>query len=225
VPPVTPTAVTISGPEAGWVDESLAFTAVIEPISTSLPVTYTWQAVGQDTVIHTGGLSDTVAFTWQNPGSKIITVTAANVAGTVMDTHAILISDIPISGLSAINNSPTVLGNPTTFTATVTEGTNVAFAWDFGDDATGSGAGVTHTYSSAGIYTATVSASNSTGVITATTVATITTPSYPLYLPIIFKAPQTRTLLPGTKPGTAVFIAALLSGGTGVGWWLRKKRY
>jgi PKD repeat protein len=113
----------------------------------------------------------------------------------VMDTHAILINEVPISGLSASNDSPTVLVNPTTFTATVTAGTNVSFAWDFGDDATGSGAVTTHTYASAGVYTATVSANNSASVITATTQVTIVTPSYPLYLPNILKEQQVGGLI------------------------------
>jgi hypothetical protein len=143
VAPVTPTAVTISGPDAGWTGESQAFTALVEPISTALPITYTWQATGQDTVTHTDGITDTVTFTWQSLGAQVITVTATNVAGSMMDTHII----------------------------------------------------------------------------------TITIPSYPLYLPIIQKGQQTGNSASGVKPGTVGFLAVAFSGGTGVGWWLRRKRY
>ncbi len=41
--------------------------------------------------------------------------------------------DDPIEGLTAENNSPTPLGETTTFTATVTGGTNIQYDWDFGD--------------------------------------------------------------------------------------------
>jgi len=84
--PITPTAVTISGPDTGWVGDSQAFTALVEPITTSLPLTYTWQATGQDLVIHTGGITDTVTFVWQFPGAQLITVTATNDLASVMDT-------------------------------------------------------------------------------------------------------------------------------------------
>jgi hypothetical protein len=143
VTPVTPTAVMISGPDAGWTGESQVFMAAVEPISTTFPITYAWQATGQDTIIHTGGITDTVAYTWQSPGAQIITITATNVAGSVMDTHII----------------------------------------------------------------------------------TITTPSYPLYLPIIQKEQQTGYPASGVKQGTVGFLVVAFSGGAGVGLWLRRKRY
>lgn len=93
--PVTPTAVTISGPESGWMRANQMFTAVTEPISTSLPITYTWQATGQELVIHIGGITDTVTFAWQSPGTQTITVTAANGLGSVMDTHITAITIPP----------------------------------------------------------------------------------------------------------------------------------
>jgi PKD repeat protein len=49
---------------------------------------------------------------------------------------------------------------------------------------------VAHIYSIAGVYTATVTASNAAGVVTATTTVTILeapTPWYKIYLPIILK--------------------------------------
>ena len=78
-------------------------------------------------------------------------------------------ADVPIAGLAAGNDSPTVPGTATTFTATVSAGTNVSYAWDFGDEETGSGTPVTHTYGAVGTYTATVTATNSVNVVTDTT--------------------------------------------------------
>ncbi len=85
-----------------------------------------------------------------------------------------LITDAPIAGLTASNNSPTLLGQATTLTASITSGSDVTYTWAFGDGATGSGAVVTHTYPAVGGYSAVVTASNPVSVVTATTTVTIT---------------------------------------------------
>ena len=66
--------------------------------------------------------------------------------------------DIPIADLAASNNSPMVIGLPTTLNATISEGSNATYTWDLGDGNTGSGASVIHTYASLGTYTAVVTA-------------------------------------------------------------------
>ena len=72
--------------------------------------------------------------------------------------------EAPITGLAAQSDSPTLLGEITTFTATVSGGSNITFTWNFGDDsALGNGANVTHTYAEPGEYTVTVTASNALG--------------------------------------------------------------
>ena len=65
-----------------------------------------------------------------------------------------------VTGLAATNDSPTNLGEPTTFTATVETGSNMTHTWAFGDGSIGSGRVVSHTYATAGLYTAVVTASN-----------------------------------------------------------------
>jgi PKD repeat protein len=97
--------------------------------------------------------------------------------------------DAPISGLTAESDSPTQLGEVTTFTATVTGGTNVTFSWDFGDDsAFGNGANVTHTYAAAGEYTVILTASNSFGSEQVPLqVVVIGPPVKSVYLPLLRK--------------------------------------
>lgn len=82
----------------------------------------------------------------------------------------------PISGLAAVNDSPSVLGQPTTFTATVNTGSHLTYSWDFGDGGNASGAQVTHTYSSVGVYTATVTAQNAVSSQDIQTVARVEQP-------------------------------------------------
>jgi hypothetical protein len=97
--------------------------------------------------------------------------------------------DEPITGLTATNSSPTVLGETTFLTATVTTGTNVSYTWAFGDGETGSGSVTAHVYPATGLYTAVVTATNAVSSQTAATEVTIVAPAKPtiLYLPAVLR--------------------------------------
>jgi CSLREA domain-containing protein len=90
--PVSPTLVTISGANQGFVMHAYTFTAVVDPISTTQPLTYTWQASNQASITHTDGLTDTLGFTWEVTGTQSITVTASNPFGSISATHSIIIT-------------------------------------------------------------------------------------------------------------------------------------
>jgi hypothetical protein len=70
--------VIIAGPRVGGVGMPYTFTATVSPLTEIVlePVTYTWQATEQTSVVHRGGLSDTISFTWTVLGPKEISVTA-----------------------------------------------------------------------------------------------------------------------------------------------------
>jgi hypothetical protein len=96
----------------------------------------------------------------------------------------------PITGLTAANSGPTLLGEATSFTATVATGSDVVYSWDFGDGNMGSGANPSHTYASAGQYTATVTATNIATNETTTTQVTVfmeTAETFEIYLPAVYK--------------------------------------
>ncbi len=78
-----PDQVAIDGPDTGLVGSPYACIAMTSPI------TYLWQATGQSPVVHVGGFSDSMSFVWDTPGAKTITVTATNVAGSVLHTYAV----------------------------------------------------------------------------------------------------------------------------------------
>ena len=104
--------------------------------------------------------------------------------------------NVPATGLSATNDSPTLLGNTTTLTAsTVSTATNVNFMWDFGDGQQGSGAIITHDYSAPGVYTATVTVVKCDSFVQAATVVTITAPDTPTPTPS-----NTPTATPTSTP-------------------------
>jgi hypothetical protein len=84
--------------------------------------------------------------------------------------------DRAITGLSAAGSGPTRLASATAFTATILDGSNVSYVWDFGDGTTGSGANASRTYAAVGSYTAVVTAANGVGQATVSTQVTVMAP-------------------------------------------------
>lgn len=83
-----------------------------------------------------------------------------------------------ITGLSANNNSPTILGSSTKLTARVKgESYKVSYAWNLGDGTSGEGAIIDHTYPAIGNYTAVVTANSFGSTVTATTKIVVIPPS------------------------------------------------
>jgi uncharacterized repeat protein (TIGR01451 family) len=119
-------------------------------------------------------------------GTYTVTVTASNTVSAQTTETTVLVEEA-ISGLSSANSSPTILGQPTAFTATITAGSNVIFTWDFGDSSTGNSARIEHTYPSLGVYTATLTATNLVSQVMVPTVITIYTPGHKIYLPLNFR--------------------------------------
>ncbi|MCB0166085.1 MAG: PKD domain-containing protein, partial [Anaerolineae bacterium] len=113
---------------------------------------------------------------WTPTVRGLYTVTAAmtdQLSNIVTDTITLFIEDEPIGGLTAINDSPTNLNQTTTLTASITAGTAVSYTWAFGDGAVAQGQVVSHTYAAAGVYTATVTATNTLTPQLTTTAVTI----------------------------------------------------
>jgi len=102
---------------------------------------------------------------------------------TASADHVLTVVDEPITGLTAHNDSPTMLGETTTLWATVTGGTNVVYEWALGDGEAATGQTVMHIYPAVGTYTATVTATNGVNFQVATTVVTIG-PRL-IYLPLV----------------------------------------
>jgi beta-glucosidase/6-phospho-beta-glucosidase/beta-galactosidase len=88
-----PRRVQLVGPTSGQVGVPATFTAVVDPFTTTTPLTLTWQATDQREIVYqTTALSTTVPYTWTTPGPKQITVRAANAAGQATASTTITIS-------------------------------------------------------------------------------------------------------------------------------------
>jgi hypothetical protein len=143
-----------------------------------LPLTYGWTQTGGPAVSLSDSTVSQPAFTAPALPTVLtfsLTVTDAfDLADPTPDEVVVSVADSPLTGLVAINSSPTVLSQTTILTATITSGSNPGFTWSFGDGTIGSGATPGHVYGATGTYTAVVTASNSLNLLTATTVVTIT---------------------------------------------------
>jgi hypothetical protein len=171
--PFTATTV-ISGTSATWTDALPTGTVLIQNVTGLTPLTpYHWRV---RLLYHPGNRLGQPASRW------------IHIPWNGWMEQDFRTPEQAIAGLVATNDGPTLLGDLTALTATITAGSNVSYTWTFGDDTAGSGAVVTHTYPAAGVYMAVVTASNSVSVLTATTTVTVS-PLSPVeryvYLPLI----------------------------------------
>jgi hypothetical protein len=70
-----------------------------------------------------------VSHTYPATGVYTALVTASDSVSELTATTVITITDVPIAGLTATNDCPTMLGGVTTLSATVESGSNVSYAW------------------------------------------------------------------------------------------------
>lgn len=79
------------------------------------------------------------------------------------------VEDVPITGLVATSDSPTLLGEPTNLSAATDSGTHVLYTWDLGDSSPPqTGATIQYSYPQIGNYEVTVTAQNGAGTLSQT---------------------------------------------------------
>ncbi len=120
-------SVTIDGPVTGLVNTSHTFTATVSPITTTLPLSYTWEATDHAPVTHSSGLTDVISYTWSITGTKTITVSTRY---GVVDTHTITIdpalADLTIGDLTLLSPLPIAANEPVDFQVTISNTGDVA---------------------------------------------------------------------------------------------------
>jgi len=152
------------------VGDSVAFSATSsDPAGLSL--TYSW-SFGDNTAAVTG---QSVNHTFTTAGTYNVTVTATNTANlSTSNTKSVTIAAKEVLSTPTISPSLSAanVGQTITFTGSATDSTNAAltYAWDFGDNTTGSGASVTHSYSAAGNYTVKLTVNSATGLTKTSTI-------------------------------------------------------
>jgi PKD repeat protein len=150
-PPQELRGVHISGPAVGLTGVVYSYTATVDPITATQPITYVWRVAGQPSVTGTGGLSNTFALTWAVDGPQAITVTAANEVSSVTGTYPITIY---VQAWADFTASPASGVAPLTVTFTNhSTGDYDAVLWRFGDGLTSTVDSPSHIYAAAGVYT------------------------------------------------------------------------
>lgn len=89
------------------------------------------------------------------------------------ETHVVRLAGVRVAGMIARNDGPTDLGAATAFTATVETKSPPTYTWAFGDGTYGSGGFASHTYATAGTYTAVLTASSEYNQVTTESVAVV----------------------------------------------------
>jgi hypothetical protein len=128
-----------------------------------------------------------VSHTYAFAGIYTAEVTATNAVSQVKATTIVKV-DAPITGLTAANDGPSLLGAPTKLTASIIGGSDVTYEWDFGDGNSGNGPVVSHNYTAAGSYTAEVTASNSISQESAVTTVVVNEATVKIFGPIVAKS-------------------------------------
>jgi murein DD-endopeptidase MepM/ murein hydrolase activator NlpD len=149
--------VTITGPKVGVVDTSYAFTATINPITATQPVTYTWWIVGKESARASVGTGDMLTSTWPTTGTYQVVLTATNEGGGVRGAHSIAV----YSPLSAAFTASPVSGSAP-LEVTFINNSSLGYSdswWEFGDGKASGTENPSHTYKEPGVYTVTLTVS------------------------------------------------------------------
>ncbi|MDM8526634.1 FG-GAP-like repeat-containing protein [Anaerolineales bacterium HSG24] len=133
---IPPQQVVITGPITGPINIGHVFTATSSPITTSVPLTYIWQASNQTiTEVYRSDLRHTIPLTWDEAGPQVITVTAINAGGSAMTTHTITTNLFgicqPITGvmLSRYPTNQLTTDTKIQFKVDITEGDPFSYTW------------------------------------------------------------------------------------------------
>ena len=174
-------------------------TATATPIGMSAPLSYSWSTSPVQTSNPATGI---------DPGVYDVTVTDANgcvvTAPFTIDPGPLVVAVIaPIANQCLTGNSFSFDGSG----STISSGSIADYTWDFGDGSTGSGATSTHSYSSSGPYT--VSLTVTDGVCTDQITQNITVFDMPTVI-----ASGTPVSCFGFNDGTLSAIASGTSGYT-----------
>jgi PKD repeat protein len=118
-------------------------------------------------------------------GTYTVVLTATNSLGSDVYSDTVEIISLQPPSASFQSSSPDLLGETTVFTNT-SSGSDLSFAWDFGD---GSPVLTTtnpvHTFGAAGVYTVTLTAANALGSDVYSDTVEITTPPILVFLPLV----------------------------------------
>ncbi len=161
---VAPVITSIDCPTTVMEDDMANFSVTLnENVTQPVEVRWDFGAAGAT------GTGMTTSYTFANPGTYTVSVTAMNRGGEATETCVVTVERRPIpASISSLTANPSRFQacEPTTvtFNANVSGDEPLTYAWNFGDGTTGTGGpNATHTYSEPGTYTVTLTVTAPTG--------------------------------------------------------------
>jgi hypothetical protein len=196
-----PTDLTLQGPNAGTIGREYEFILAM-PLTVTRPLTYTWQATEQgDVEVRTDAIFNAKKYIWNMPGTKDITVVIANAEAAATVTHQIEIN--PVVAPTGLTLTGVVEGDvavaynfnavlPFTITAPIT------YTWHATDQVgltktSGTTDSITFRWSTPGLKTLTVNATNGLGTVSASHTVRIGEFIDPTEHPNNYYIPQVRS--------------------------------
>ncbi|MGC9025290.1 MAG: PKD domain-containing protein, partial [Chloroflexia bacterium] len=148
--------------------------------------------------------------TYALPGTYDVVLIAMNGCGVDTQVHPVQAHGSPHSPDFTVQPDPPLQSRPATFTGSAESTLPVSYTWSFGDGSGGSGSPITHVYTTTGMYTVTLTATNACGM--AKTTGTVSVMALPVAgfesnSPICLGEPAvfTNTSDPGFPPARDFF--------------------
>lgn len=182
-------------------DLDITATNAVPVVSTPAQATPNPAGVNQQVsfnVAATDGNNDTLTYQWnfgdsgnatgQTPTHSYLTVGTFNAVCTITDGNGgmvqssvmVNVTPAPVTNVAPVVSSPAAatpnpagVGQSVAFLVAATDANNdaLAYSWDFGDAANGSGPGIAHTYAAAGVYNAVCTINDGKGGSTTSSVS------------------------------------------------------
>lgn len=165
-----PFTVTIAGPQNGMVNLADTFTATVGPAYVKPPIGFIWNATGQNTVqTIANDLTHSVSFTWGTTGTKKITVTAISATDDAVAQYVINIGSVPLASVTIDGPTTGIAEADYVFRANidpVDASLPITYSWSPVPEAGQGTSEATYRWTTSGIKTVVVSATNGAEAVT-----------------------------------------------------------
>jgi PKD repeat protein len=159
-----------------WAGQAATYTAVVTP--TDPLASYRWS---------NGALGITSTYSWSLPGLYTVAVTASNACSQLTAAVEVSITECTaLTGIALAGPARLPAGQEGTFAATPEPPTAtqpILYRWSNGSSATTA----VYSWTLAGTYTVTITATNCLGVVVQAGVPVQVWPEYRIYLPVVLK--------------------------------------